>query len=370
MKSLKLIYVISDIDQTLAFEWISMRLPSEFDFQFVLIGRDNPKITSFFRENKVRFKVISDSVYPSFLSKVVAMTKIIRCERPDIIHSHLWRANLIALPVAWLQRVRKRIFTRHHGTIHYNEFPSGRKWDRLVNFLATDIVAISENVREILVDWDKADPKKITIIRHGFDLNYFKNVPKPNIESVRERQHIPDTFPRIGIIARYLEWKGIHFLIDAFRQLRASFPAAHLVLSNTKGNFAKEIRRRLSDLPDGSYTEIDFEVDVAALYQTFDIYVHVPTDPNSEAFGQTYIEALAAGIPSIFTLSGIAREFIKDEFNALVVDFRNSEAIHAAIMRLLADKELSKRLVENGKQSVPQFELDNMIDNLINLYHK
>jgi glycosyltransferase involved in cell wall biosynthesis len=370
MKRLKLIYIVSDIDQTLAFEWISMRLPPEFDFQFILIGRDNPKITSFFSENSVRFNVISDSVYPSFLSMVVATTKIIRRERPDIIHSHLWRANLIALPVAWLNGVRKRIFTRHHGTIHYNEFPSGRKWDRLINSLATDIVAISENIREILVDWDKADPEKITIIRHGFDLNYFKTVPQQNVEAVKARQHIPNTFPTIGVIARYLEWKGIHYLIEAFMQLRAAYPEAHLVLSNTKGNFAKEISRRLSELPDGSYTEIDFEADVAALYQTFDIYVHVPVDPYSEAFGQTYVEALAAGIPSIFTLSGIAREFIKDEFNALVVDFRNSESIHAAIVRLLTDKELCKKLVENGKESLHQFEVDNMINNLVNLYHK
>lgn len=370
MKRLRLIYVISDIDQTLAFEWISTHLPPEFDLQFVLIGRDNPKITAFFSEHNIRFSVISDSVYPSLLSKVVAMTKIIRLKKPDIIHSHLWRANLIAQPVAWLLGIPKRIFTRHHGTIHYNEYPSGRKWDRLINFLATDIVAISENIREILMDWDKANPKKITIIRHGFDLNYFKKVPPQNIQAVKERQHIPNGCPRIGVIARYLEWKGIHFLIVAFKQLRTLYPDAHLVLSNTKGNFANEIRRLLSELPNGSYTEIDFEADVAALYQTFDIYVHVPVDPYSEAFGQTYVEALAAGIPSIFTLSGIAREFIKDEFNAIVVDFRDSEAIYRAILRLLSDKEFSKTLVENGRKSLQQFEVDKMINSLVNLYKK
>ena len=59
--------------------------------------------------------------------------------------------------------------------------------------------------------------------------------------------------------------------------------------------------------------------------------MHVPIDSMSEAFGQTYIEALASRVPSIFTLSGIACEFAKDRVNCLVVPYKDSDSIQLAL---------------------------------------
>ncbi len=44
--------------------------------------------------------------------------------------------------------------------------------------------------------------------------------------------------------------------------------------------------------------------------------MHVTIGKHYEAFGQIYVEALAAGIPSVFTLTGIAPEIIEHEHNA------------------------------------------------------
>src|SRR5690606_4491552 len=105
-----------------------------------------------------------------------------------------------------------------------------------------------------------------------------------------------------------------------------------------------------------------------ALYKLFDVYVHVPIDEKIEAFGQTYVEALAAGIPSVFTKSGIANDFIEDERNALVVPFRNSEAIYSALLRVLTDETLRESLILEGKKSVEKFDFHNMADQLDSIY--
>jgi glycosyltransferase involved in cell wall biosynthesis len=89
-----------------------------------------------------------------------------------------------------------------------------------------------------------------------------------------------------------------------------------------------------------------------------------PLNPTIEAFGQTYVEALAAGIPSIFTMSGVAPEFVEHEKNAMVVDFKDQNGIYNSVSRLLADKDLSERMVKNGKRDVQRFELGNMISKL------
>jgi glycosyltransferase involved in cell wall biosynthesis len=275
----------------------------------------------------------------------------------------------LGLTAAWLLRIPKRIYTRHHATIHHREYPSGLKWDKLCNFLATDIIAISENVKRILIEREKAQPNKVTVIRHGFDFDYFQSVESNRIQAIREKLNLSSTnSPIIGVIARYTKWKGIQFIIDAFAEIKKEYPTAILVLANATGDYKQEIRARLQTLPTDSFREIPFEEDLAALYKVFDVYIHVPTDEQAEAFGQTYVEALLAGVPSVFTLSGVAPEFIRDGENALTVPFENAEAIQKAVQRILQDPELTRKLKEQGQQSVSQFSLDLFIQNLKRLY--
>jgi glycosyltransferase involved in cell wall biosynthesis len=175
--------------------------------------------------------------------------------------------------------------------------------------------------------------------------------------------------PIIGVISRYFELKGIQFIIPAFKKLLAVSPNAHLILANATGEYASVIQSFLEGVPGENYTQIRFEGDIAALYQTFDVFIHVPINSHIEAFGQTYVEALAAGVPSVFTLSGVAAEFIEHEKNALVVPFQKADAIYLAMMRLLEDGPLRSRLIEQGKIDVKQqFELAGMMQKLEELY--
>ena len=81
------------------------------------------------------------------------------------------------------------------------------------------------------------------------------------------------------------------------------------------------------------------------------------------------MEALAAGVPSIFTLSGIAPDFIVDNKNALVVSFKNSEAVYQAMLRILKDESLAEKLKHEGYKTVSgKFDLSRMINQLETLY--
>lgn len=367
----KVIYIISDIDKALSFEWIALGLQSKFDLTFILIGKEGSDFSFFLKRHSIKCYEITHGGYKSRFAKWWAVFNILRKEKPVTVHTHLWQANLIGLSAAWVLRINKRIYTRHHAITHYLEYPSGRKWDLLCNFLATDIVAISQNVKKILIDRDKAMQKKITTIYHGFDFNYFAEVSNDRVHKLRVQYSLFETsFPIVGVIARHLEWKGIQYIIPAFQKLRKEFPEAHLVLANANGSYRNQIQEVLSVLPPGSYTAISFENDLVALYKIFNVYVHVPIDSESEAFGQTYVEALICGVPSVFTLSGIAPEFIVDRKNALVVPFKDSDAIHAALKEILSNRALSDQLVQNGKAAVKLFSLQGMITALEDLYSR
>jgi glycosyltransferase involved in cell wall biosynthesis len=206
------------------------------------------------------------------------------------------------------------------------------------------------------------------VIHHGFKLNIFSEVEDERISAIRNKYRLQNVKPIIGVISRYLELKGIHYIIQAFTEIQKKYPSAHIILANAKGNYSQEIKKLLHKLPEKSYTEILFEEDLAALYQVIDIHVHVPIDSQCEAFGQTYVEALASGVPSVFTLSGVAPEFIQHEQNALVVPFQNSKAISEAVIRVLDDAMLQKNLIEKGRLSVKIFSEEKMVLALENLY--
>ncbi|MEX0595037.1 MAG: glycosyltransferase family 4 protein, partial [Candidatus Paceibacterota bacterium] len=237
-----------------------------------------------------------------------------------------------------------------------------------INYLSTDIVAISSNVRAILTEKENVNSKKIKTIEHGFDLNAFSNVSKERVELVYDRYKIPSNKIIIGSIARYIALKGHQYLISAFEQLHSKNKNFHLVLANANGPNRESIKELLYKLPQGSYTEIAFEEDLFALYQTFDVFVHVPINKWVEAFGQTYVEALAAGIPSVFTLSGIASDFIKDRKNAIVVNYNHSDQIEKGILSILNNELFRKNLIKSGLNSVKSFSIDSMVNDLFDLY--
>ena len=368
MKKFKLIYIISDVDKAVSFEWIALRLKEKYDLMFVLIGNKNSALKTWLTREQIRVQEISNS--NPMIKQWIKLFVILYKENPRIIHTHLWMANLLGLSTAWTLRIKKRIFTRHHATIHYDEHPSGRKWERLCNYLATDIIAISKNTQSILIDRDKASPGKVKLIPHGFDLNYFTNVSSERINILKVKYDIErHGSPVIGIIARYMKWKGVQYVIEAFKSILKKHPSALLILANAQGNYADQIKKQLASLPPDSFKEILFEEDLAALYKVFDIYVHVPVDAQSEAFGQTYVEALASGIPSVFTLSGIAQEFISHKINAWVVDFRNSEQIAEGILEIHSNAELRDHLKIYGSSSIKGFTIDNHMVALEELYN-
>jgi len=270
-------------------------------------------------------------------------------EKPHLIHAHLFDASFVSITLGWFMGIKKRIHTRHHATHHHYYFPHAVKYDKWINKKSTRIIAVSENIKSILVNYEKVDKDKISVVYHGFDFSVFENIPVQRKNRLQQLYAIKDDSFVIGMVSRYTHWKGIQYVIPAFKRLLTEFPNVILVLANSIGDYKSEIKELLNELPSENYREIEFEQDMPALYNLMNVFVHVPIDEQSEAFGQVYIEALAASVPTVFTKSGIASEFIIDKENTLVVNHRNSSEIFVAIKLLLHDKNLCNHLSLNGR---------------------
>ena len=368
----KITYILSDIGKAQAFEWVAERLDAQrFELQFILLNPGESHLEDWLKSKGIPVHRIPMRGKKDYVRAFFKLLKLLKKTAPDAVHMHLRHATILGTVAARALRIKKRIHTRHHSTYHHRFFPKAVKVDRFINQQATDIVAISQNVANVLQQKEQVPAEKVTLIHHGFDLKAFETPDPKRVERLREKYVPAGKGPIIGIIARYIKWKGHAELMPALAAILQKHPDAHFVFANANGPNKEYVAAKIREtLPESSFTEITFENDLFALYQLFDVYLHTPIDPEIEAFGQTYIEALAAGVPSVFTLSGIAHEFVKDNFNALVVPYGDANAVLNATENILADKALSAKLVTNGKQSIEAFGLTHFIDKLEALYLK
>ena len=95
-----------------------------------------------------------------------------------------------------------------------------------------------------------------------------------------------------------------------------------------------------------------------AAFKESDIYL-MPS--RSDAYGIAFLEAWSVGKPVIGANIGATPEVIQNNINGLLVDFDNPQSIADQVVLLLKNKKLRKKLGENGKLKVKNFNSWNTI---------
>jgi glycosyltransferase involved in cell wall biosynthesis len=369
-KPVKIVYIISNINKAIAFEWIAEELnKTKFELNFILLNPKESYLEEYLNKLNINVKRINYNSKRDIPLSILRIIYFLLLNKPSVVHTHLFDASFIGLLAAKLCGIKKRIYTRHYSTYHHDFFPNAVKWDKLNNKFATRIIAISEVVKDVLISKEGVAPEKISLVYHGFKLNKFSEYDNDVIENLKIKYNPTNKRPLIGVISRFTELKGIQFIIPAFSKLLNQYPNALLLLFNASGDYEKEINKLLSELPKETYLKVVFENEITSIYHLFDVFIHVPINDTIEAFGQTYIESMASGIPLIATKSGIGNEILINNDNSIVVPYKNSEAIYKAIALLFSDSELKNKITNNAKNTVAQkFEIHVMIEKLETIY--
>ncbi|GAB3228062.1 glycosyltransferase family 4 protein [Hymenobacter seoulensis] len=371
-KRMRLAYVVSGVDRMISLELtIDALLSHGVDVYVVIIQPASDNFEKYLLKKNVNYEVIDYADKKiKWLSIILHICQYLKKYHVDIVHCHFLLAGILGLTASYIAGIRTRIYTRHHGAEHHISGGYGIQLDKITNALSTHIVSISSVVRNILIDREGVNSKKIINIPHGLNLSLYDNISKERLELLRLKYNIGlNYYPIIGVVSRYDKLKGIQHTIGAFHEVLIEYPNSHLILANARGSYTNVIKKLLKDLPKNSYTEIEYEYDSVALYKIFDIFVHVPESYEYESFGLVYIEALASRIPSIFTLSGIANEFIKSDKNALVVPYSDEHAIALSVKRIIRDTSLANNIVLQGYNDVHElFQFDDYFIKLKQLY--
>lgn len=369
-RKIRLLYISSINIRWTHLEWVCQSLHRDkFDLSFLLLSLVDkpPYIEPLLAAWGIPFRRIECRLKPmDILRTVREIYRHCRRNRPEVVHTHIFFASLVGLLGALLARVPVRINTRHHASMNHG---TSFQWlDRLTNVLATHIVVTCRVLEDVLLR-EGASPKKLRLIPLGIDLAKFTGADANQVTELAGKYNPAGAAPVIGVIARFIPQKGVQYVIPAFKRLLEVFPSAYLVLAYAQGPYLQAIEELLAEIPPERYIRIAFEENVFALYRMFDVFIHVPTGLEEESFGLTYVEALAAGAPSIFTPSGVGPEFLVHGRNAWMVDYKNPDQIYEGVVRLLEDPALRETLKREGRASVdPRFDHVRMVKDLESLY--
>jgi len=338
----KILYVVSNVTDSTEYDMLVEHWDrSRFDLEFVFLNPvEDCTVQQHIRAAGYASSTILYHGRQDSLKAIRGLMGAYKRIRPDIIHLNLLEATFFGLIAARLTGIGRTVYTRHHSTHNHKYHPvKGVMYDRISNRLADRIIAITHSTEEVLVDWEKVPKEKVVLIYHGYDMSKVP-VPDPVKIAALSAKHGIRTdgrAPIIGMIARPFEWKGLDHSIPAFRMVLEKHPQAKLYIFNWKETpHTARYEDMLATLPEGSWRTVHFEPEVVALFPAFDVFVHVPEDQHAEAFGLVYAESVMAGVPCVFTRSGIMHDLDVTRLEGVrMVPFKDASAIAEAVEQWL-----------------------------------
>lgn len=166
-------------------------------------------------------------------------------------------------------------------------------------------------------------------------------------------------------VGRLNSWKGQDVLIRALAQIRHHGGAARLTLVGGEFDSRSEVRASLMRLAAtlGVATHVEFVGEVQdPLPYLRNAHVAIFPSSHPEPFGIALVEAMAVGSAVVATQGGGHSEIIRAETDGLLVPPGDADALAAAVMTLLADRDMCQRVGARAAQRATEFTLDKTAD--------
>jgi len=289
----------------------------------------------------------------------------LRRERFDLIHSHLFWANLCAR-VAGKWAGVPVVINSHHGTDGWLTV-SHRLLERGTAGLADRLVACSDAVRRCAVEQVRLPAHKVVTIPNGVPLQRFAD--RTARERMRAALGLGPGSLVIGSVGRLDEpVKGYAILLQALEILDGTVPEMVCLLCGD-GPARAELERSVRER--GLSAQVRFlgdRQDVPLVLQALDLYVQPSL---SEGFGLSVLEAMATGLPVVATHCGGLPEVVRDGVTGDLVPPGEASQLAQRIRALLGEPGRRAAYGRAGEQRARQeFPLERMVRGWSALYRE
>jgi glycosyltransferase involved in cell wall biosynthesis len=307
------------------------------------------------------------------LVATLRLARLIRRERPDILHTHTAKAGTVGRVAALLAGRHAPPIVVHtfHGHVLRGYFGPLRTrlfllLERWLAAHTTALIAVSPQVRDDLVALGVAPAERFVVIRLGIELD--ERVAGEQNGRAESRRYLgiePERFA-VGWIGRMTAVKRTDDILVAFKRLREEGVDAVLCLVGD-GPDRPHLEHRAHEL--GVIRDtlfLGYQEEVAPFYAAFDALV-LPS--SNEGTPVSAIEALAAGRPVVATRVGGVPDVVQEGEDGFLVEPGATGDLADRLAELARDPELRERMGRAGRERVlPRYAVERLVDDVDRLY--
>lgn len=285
------------------------------------------------------------------LADIRALRAYLATEQYDVIHSHwgVWLATALA---GWMRGI-PRVHT-HHSNQPRRLFLE----HRLACTFTDKVVVLTPELEPYISKWVAVPKRKIVVIPNGIELETFRNAERVEIEGVAPAA------PVVGMIARLSPPKDYSTYLRAAKLVGERRPEVQF-LAIGNGQNREQIEAEARELGLRNMHFLGGRHDVPQLLRRMDVNVLAT---RHEGQGLGLVEGLASGCPSMASDIPATRYTLDEGRAGLLVPGQNPEALAEAILQVLGDPEICKRLIANGLRYAEKFGVGEMGRRYLEVY--
>lgn len=352
----------------------------------ILIAAGHDGGSNFFaqlKENNIKFfrlKYLRRSAKNPFLDalSVWEIFKLLKKEKPDILHLHSSKAGFVGAIAGKLAKIKKIIHTVH-GAVFEAPFSKSAKifylWlEKFGAKFKDKIICVSKNDKKIWLKYNVAPENKLVVIHNGIDLEKMEFLPKneareslaglsvPFFEAMKSKN--PD-LKIVGAIANFYPEKGLPYFIQAATTIFITKKDLLFVIIG-EGRQRILLEEMIKDARIENKFILAGAVKNASRYlKAFDVLV-LPS--IKEGFPYAILEAMAAGLPIVTSHIGGIPEIIQDSQNGFLTLPKNSEMLARNITELIENPLLIQKFSQNNLEKIKEFSVKRMVEETENIY--
>jgi glycosyltransferase involved in cell wall biosynthesis len=290
------------------------------------------------------------------------LMRLIRQERPDIVHAHLFPAEVYATAAHALARSGAQLVCTKHNDDDFLVRPHFRFLHCLISRRAARIITISEHVRRYTLRIGTLYPSRLVTIPYGHDGSSARSMPN----GFRQELGVGDDTFLVGTVGRLAPQKGQRHLIEAMRSVVAAGQNAGLAIVG-EGPLRERLEQQVAAAGlIGRVFFAGFRPDAPDLMRAFDVFV-LPS--LWEGFGLVLLEAMAAARPIVASRVSAIPEVVEDGVSGLLVPPGDARALAEAVLTLRNDATRRARLGTAGAERLRrEFTLERVVERTTEVY--
>lgn len=228
---------------------------------------------------------------------------------------------------------------------------------------ANKVICISDFTKKQILK--RVNLNNIIVINHGVDYNKYAEQHGYQRRTTQKE--------KIILSAGALKpRKGYHISIPAIAEVKKKYQdIKYYIVGGKPDKFYLDVVKKYNLEKNVKFFENILDKQLIKLYYQADIFLLTPiviNDNDFEGFGLVYLEAGACGKPVIGTFDCGAEDAIKDKVTGLLVPQNNIKKTVEAVLKLLDNPELARRLGENGKKRAREMNWDKVAHQYLEVY--